>query len=136
MAPLVPLTGRWRTSGTVLDERGGAVAEIAGTDVYALLPGGHWIAHDVDVRIGGERTLVHELIGGAHSDGGWRMHAFDTAGSPGLMRLGEEGPGVLLVHGDGVRSRLVVRGDRMTAHWDREVDGRWQPWMDMAFERL
>ncbi|SOD93216.1 hypothetical protein [Blastococcus haudaquaticus] len=137
LEPLTPVLGRWRTSGSVLDDAGEATASIAGTDVYALLPGGHWIAHDVDVRIGGERVVLHEVIGGVHGDGGWQMHAFDDAEQPGVMRLTLEEPGVLLLHGDGVRSwfRVGVDGDHLTARWERLVDDRWLPWMDLRLDR-
>lgn len=138
LEPLTPIIGRWRTSGTVLDEEGTVVTEISGTDTYELLPGGHWIAHEVDVQMGDQRNLVHELIGGAHPDGGWQMHAFDEADSPGVMRLSQEEPDLLLLQGDEVRSWFRIRAgaDRMTTLWEREVDGSWLSWMDMRFERL
>jgi hypothetical protein len=137
LEPLIPVLGRWRTSGTVLDDEGSAVTEISGTDTYELLPGGHWIAHEVDVRMGDERNLVHELIGGVHPAGGWQMYAFDEADGPGVMRLSEEEPGLLLLQGDGVRSWFRIRAgvDHMTTLWEREVDGTWLRWMDMRFER-
>ena len=93
LEPLLPILGEHRTSGTVYDENGAVTAEIAGSDVYTLLPGGHWIAHDVDVAMGDQPTLVHELIGGSHSEGGWQMHAFDAAENPNVMRLTQEEPG-------------------------------------------
>ncbi|KHL10770.1 hypothetical protein CLV56_0963 [Mumia flava] len=137
LEPLVPVLGDYRTSGVVYDEAGAVSAEISGTDVYTLLPGGHWIAHEVDVVMGDQPALVHELIGGSHPLGGWQMHAFDAAESPGLMRLTLEDEDVLLLHGDGIRSWLRLNADRghMTARWERDVDGRWLTWMDMRFDR-
>jgi hypothetical protein len=92
LEPLTPILGHWRTSGTVMDDDGNITTQISGTDVYEVLPGGHWIAHDVDVRIGEEGTLLHELIGGVHPDGGWQMHAFDDADGPSAMRLSRHEP--------------------------------------------
>jgi hypothetical protein len=137
LEPLAPIIGRWRSSGTVLDEHGNATMKISGTDVYAWLPGGHWIAHEVDVLMGEQRTRVHELIGGIGDSGGWQMHAFDDADRPGVMRLTLEEPGLLLIHGDGVRSWFRIRAgeNHMTTSWEREADGAWQPWMDMRFDR-
>lgn len=138
LEPLAPIIGQWRSSGTVLDDHGNVTMEVAGTDAYDLLPGGHWIVHDVDVQMGDQTTLVYELIGGVHPAGGWQMHAFDEADSPGVMRLSQEEPDLLLPHGDGVRSWFRIRAgqDRMTTLWEREVAGSWLPWMDMRFERL
>ena len=66
LTPLEGIIGRWRSSGSVLDEDGSTVvATISGTDVYSWASSGNWIVHDVDVLMGDERTLVTELIVGA-----------------------------------------------------------------------
>lgn len=62
--------------------RGNVIIKISGTDTYAVVPGGRWFAHDVDVHMGDKRTLVHEVIGGVHPNGGWQMHAFEEADTP------------------------------------------------------
>ncbi|MCK5891063.1 hypothetical protein [Aeromicrobium sp.] len=139
LTPLHAVLGHWRTSGQVLDEHGPVVVEIAGTDTYTLLPGGTWIAHDVDVAMGEHhRALTHEVIGGEHAEGGWQMVAFETAPRPNTMRLTLEEPGLLLVHGVGVRSWLRTDHgtDQMCARWERQVEGEWLSWMDLTFDRL
>lgn len=135
---LDPILGRWRTSGSVLDDRGNVEASISGTDTYRLLPGGFWIAHDVDVTIGENHTIAYELIGGEHPDSGWLMYAFDSEPRPGAMRLSVHDADVLLLDGDGVRSWFHFRPgpDHMTTRWERLRDGGWHPWMDMRFDRL
>lgn len=139
LEPLAPLIGRWRTSGTVVDDEGNVTTTISGTDTYAVLPGGRWFAHDVDVQMGATRMLVHEVIGGAPR---WRMADVRIRGSGpdpvGLMRLTHEGGDLFLLHGEGVRSWMHLRAgeDLMRATWERDVAGTWLPWMDMQFERL
>jgi hypothetical protein len=138
LRPLAPIIGRWRSSGTVLDNEGNAVARIAGTDVYTWLPGGHWVVHEVDVMMGDQPTRALELIGGRdEGTGGWQMHAFDTADAPGRMVLTSPEPGLLLLQGDGVRSWLQPQAGptHMTTRWEREQDGEWVAWMDMRFDR-
>ncbi|MGY1689150.1 hypothetical protein [Geodermatophilus sp. SYSU D01105] len=134
-APLEPLVGHWQTSGTVHDESGA----VTGTDTDRRLPGGCWIAHEVDVVIGDEHVLVHEVIGGRDAaTGGWQMHAFDSADSPGSMTLVPLPDGRLLLQGAGVRSWLDLHAgeDLMTTRWEREVaPGVWRLWMDMRFAR-
>jgi hypothetical protein len=139
MAPLAPVIGHWRTSGTVHDRTGAVSAAITGSDVYRWLPGGWWIAHEVDVDIGGEHVLTHEVIGGVDpGTGGWQMHAFDAGDSPSLTVLIRRPDGRLLLQAAGVRSWFDVHAGRdlMTTRWDREVSpGSWELWMDMRFER-
>ena len=139
MAPLAPLIGHWRTTGTVHGAGGDVTAEISGTDVYRWLPGGWWIAHEVDVVIGEEHVLTHEVIGGRDtSTGGWQMHAFDAGDSPGFTGLVAQPDGRLLLSADGVRSWFDPHAGRdlMTTRWEREVaPGSWELWMDMRFAR-
>jgi uncharacterized protein (TIGR02246 family) len=137
LGPLAPIIGRWRTSGSVLDEKGGVIMTIAGTDTYTWLPGGHWIVHEADVTIGDQRRQILELIGGRDErSGGWQMHAFDTDDSPGFMRLSIVEPGLLLLEGDGVRSwfRPQAGPTYMTTLWEREIEQTWIAWMDMRFD--
>jgi hypothetical protein len=138
LAALAPIIGRWRSSGTVLDADGTITDRIVGTDTYTWLPGGHWIVHEVAVAMGDEPTHALELIGGRdEATGGWQMHAFDTADSPGRMVLTVVEPGLLLLQGDGIRSWLRPEAgpNSMTTRWEREVDGDWLTWMDMRFDR-
>lgn len=138
LSALQPLLGLWTTSGQVMGDAGEVVGQISGTDRYELLDGVGWIAHTADVEMPDGRVRVFELIGGAHPDGGWGMHAFDDAGdAPGLMRLTAEGDGQLLMQGDGLRSWLSPNAgvDHMEARWERLVDGDWTLWMTMRFDR-
>ena len=140
LTPLEGIIGRWRSSGSVLDEYGSTVvATISGTDVYSWASSGNWIVHDVDVLMGDERILVTELIGGRDADsGGWQMHAFDKSESPGQMSLIPRSDGTFLLQGQGVRSWLNIAAGPglMTTRWEREIDpGEWALWMDMCFER-
>jgi hypothetical protein len=138
LKPLEPIIGHWRSSGTILGDGGSVVGDISGTDVYTWLPGGHWVIHEVDVMMSEERIQALELIGGLdEASGGWQMHAFDVADSPGRMTLTLQEPGLLLLAGDGVRSwfRPEAGPDHMTTLWEREVDGQWIPWMRMRFDR-
>lgn len=129
---------RWRSTGVVLDTEGAVEARVEGTDTYRALPGGLWIAHDVDVVVGGESMLAHELIGGTHPRGGWMMYAFDRTPQPSTMRLSLSEPDLLLLEGEGVRSwfRFKAGPDHMTTRWERLHEGEWIAWMDMRFDRM
>lgn len=134
--PLTPLLGRWRTSGVVLDEHGAPTAQIAGTDVYELMPGGGWVVHRVDVRIGGEQVTALELIGEHDARAGtWQMHAFDGDGTRSTMQAALAGDGSWVFSGDGVQARLHAAADgaSMTATWERSTPAGWVRWMVLDF---
>ncbi len=138
LATLNPILGQWRTSGTIVDSAGNPDGEISGSDTYTALPGGQWIAHDVDVTIGGHRTLAHELIGGAHPDGGWHMYAFDEGSEPGLMRLSLHDNDTLVLEGRSIRSWFHFRASphHMTTRWEQSDGDIWRIWMTMRFDRM
>jgi len=108
------------------------------SNVYRWLPGDHWIAHDVDVQVGLDKVLVHEIVGGVHPEGGWYMYAFDDEATQGLRRLSQEESGLMLLQGDGVRSWFRIRDgeDTMSSRWERLGAGGRRPWMDMRFDRV
>ena len=128
---LDPLVGHWRSRGRTVDG-----LDVAGTDVYEWFPGKGFLVHHVDVTMGDERVRVLEMIGGAAPDGGWRMRAFDNQGGYAEM-VATATPDGGLTFGD-AQSRATVTfagPDAMAAHWERLVNGRWEPWMDMEFTR-
>jgi hypothetical protein len=132
---LQPLVGRWRSSGSTVDG-----VRIDGTDVYEWLPGGGFLVHHVDVRMGEDRVQVLELIGDPDpaAGGRLRMRAFDNEGRYGEMVASVDEAGVWTFAGDTMRSRLTIdpAGRRMTATWERSPDGTtWSHWMDLAFAR-
>ncbi|WP_030482678.1 hypothetical protein [Nocardioides aequoreus] len=139
LRPLLPLLGRWRTTGTVFDRQGDEAARIRGQDSWAPLPGGRWITHQSATRVGDRLVHVHQVIGGEHPDGGWQMLAFEEGSMPELTRLSDAGDGVMQVLGPGTRAtfQLPTRShDPLLAHWERLVDGYWLPWLRVRYERV
>ena len=137
--PLQPLVGHWSSAGRTVARPGEPALEIAGTDVYRWLPGGHFLEHRVDVRVGGEQVDVLEVIGEPDPrTGGYLMRSFDHLGHAGTMVAAVDPDGVWTFAGTTSRARLVVAADgvSMTARWERLPDGGdWEHWMDMTFSR-
>jgi hypothetical protein len=137
LAPLDVLTGAWRSRGRTVAAPGAPAVEIEGTDVYEWLPGGGFMVHTVDVRVGGEPVRVLELIG--DFDGGsYAMRAFDHAGTFSEMRATVDGTGRRWTFADDTtRAFLDVdpAGTTMSARWERLTDDGWTHWMDMSFTR-
>ncbi|MCZ2812763.1 hypothetical protein O2W15_15095 [Modestobacter sp. VKM Ac-2979] len=69
--PLTPLLGRWRTSGAVLDDDGATTAQITGTDVYELMPGGGWVVHRWVFSADGVRARLRAAADGTSMTASW-----------------------------------------------------------------
>jgi hypothetical protein len=144
------IVGRWRTSGHVIGEPN---IPVAGTDIYELFPGGHFLVHHVDVTVGDLPVRAIEVIG-EPDDGGYLARSFDSDGKSEVMHMAIGDDGVFRFVGGGeiarsaqpsdvptarVRSALTVAHDRnsMTARWERSEDGTiWHHWMDIRFTRI
>jgi hypothetical protein len=145
------IAGWWRTSGHVIGE---PAIPVIGTDIYEVLPGGHFLVHHVDVTVGEHPVQAIEIIGEPDAvSGGYLSRSFDSDGNAELMRVTIDDQNVFHFTGGArvataaqprglttaeVRSTLTIAEDRqsMTALWERSADGTtWQPWMDISFTR-
>jgi hypothetical protein len=147
---LASIAGQWRTSGHVI---GDPQVPVVGSDIYEVLPGGHFLVHHVDVTVGTKSVRAIEIIGEPDGEDGYLARSYDSDGNAEVMHLRIDDDGVFHFAGGGeiapaaqrhetptarVRSTLTVASDRasMTARWERSEDGViWQPWMDVAFAR-
>ena len=137
MAAFEPLIGTWASSGRTVERPGEPAVEIEGSDVYDWLPGRRFVVHTVDVRMGGERVHVLEVIGEPDGDA-VLMRAFDHIGRASVMRARTDGARRWTFTGPTERATLVAAGDggSMAATWERRTDGGgWEHWMDMRFRR-
>ncbi|WP_420128047.1 DUF1579 family protein [Longimicrobium sp.] len=132
-AALAPFIGRWRTSGQVLASGSAPALEIAGVDEYEWLPGGFFLLHRVDVRIGGEPARALEIIGWDAGRGTYFMRSFDDQGNAGEMQARVHADGTWRFAGDTERFTGVFSdgGDTLTGRWERREGDEWLPWMDV-----
>jgi hypothetical protein len=145
------IAGDWKTAGFVL---GDPPVPVVGTDNYDVLPGGHFVVHNVDVTVGSNEVRAIEIIGERDPDGdGYLVRSFDNHGNAEVMRLTVDDGGTFHFTGGAdiapagqpssatiaqVRSTLTISDDRcaMKALWERSADGTiWEPWMDIRFTR-
>jgi Protein of unknown function (DUF1579) len=136
-ARLAPFVGRWKTAGEVLASASGPAVEIAGTDEYGWMPGGFFLLHRVDVRIGGERAQALEVIGYDAGRGGYFMRSFDNQGNAGEMQARAGDDGTWTFEGDAERftGGFGDGGGTLSGRWERREDGRWLPWMDVRLTK-
>jgi hypothetical protein len=145
------VAGDWATSGHVV---GDPPVPVSGSDVYEVLPGGHFLVHHVDVTVGAQEVRAIEIIGEpASREGAFLARSYDAEGNTEVMELTVDDDGVFHFSGGPeiapaaqpadtstarVRSTLWIGpdGDSMTALWERSEDGAtWDRWMDMSFTR-
>ena len=147
------IAGRWLTDGYVV---GDDPVPVIGTDTYTLLDGGHFLVHEVDVRVGDQPVRAIEVIGEpGPSEGELLARSYDSLGAMTLMRVHIDDDGIWRFEGgadvapaarrarhtadpEPVRSALRVDpdGEGMIALWERSDDGvTWRPWMEIRFTR-
>ena len=132
------IAGEWATTGHVV---GDPPVPVSGSDVYEVLPGGHFLVHHVDVTVGSQEVRAIEIIGEPSSqEGAFLARSYDNQGNAEVMELTIDDDGVFHFSGGPdiaptaqpadastarVRSTLTVvsDGDSMAALWERSEDG-------------
>lgn len=132
-AALAPFVGRWSTSGQVLPSGSAPALELTGTDEYEWVPGGFFLLHRVDVRIGGEPAQALEIIGWDAARGTYFMRSFDNQGNAGEMQASVGGDGRWRFTGDAERftGAFSDGGGTLSGRWERREGDEWLPWMDI-----
>lgn len=130
--------GTWTTRGRTTEGPDAPATEIVGTDAYEWFPGGFFLVHRVDVRMGDEHVDAIELIGYDAASEMYPMHAYDNGGGIVTMQGSVDAAGTWTFATETERAMVVFGPDgrTMTAHWERTSDGSgWKPWMEVDFTR-
>ena len=129
--------GVWNTEGQTRAGPLGPAARITAVDTYEWFPGGFFLVHHVDARIGDEKMKVIEMIGYDASSRMYSTRSFDSQGNTGTYQLTVR-DGIWTFTGETERATVAVSGDgrTMTANWERSADGStWLPWMDVTLTK-
>ena len=135
--PLNVFVGKWNTKGRTRAGPSGPAARITAVDTYEWFPGGFFLVHHVDARIGHDEIKVIEIIGYDASTQMYSTRSFDSQGNSGTYQARVR-DGVWTFTGESERATVVVSddGNTMTANWERSDDGStWLPWMDVELTR-
>ncbi|MGD9739796.1 MAG: hypothetical protein AB7O56_01970 [Bauldia sp.] len=119
IAALAPLLGTWNTTGVVFAADGSEGARILATDFYEFFPGGHFMLHHVDARLGDAVTRSIEILR-------WDKERKVVAARSLNDRGGVE-DSIIQLRG----RRLRITGERMRFEGSfspdfRTISGRWQ----------
>lgn len=127
--------GRWKTTGEILGGPTSPAAKLKAVDTYEWLPGGFFLLHRADARVGSQRVQLIEIIG-AGANGALVTWSFDDQGNVGEYRASLRG-GVWKIHGKSERFNGKFSKDRrtLTGTWERRRGSKWTPWMEITLTR-
>jgi hypothetical protein len=109
---LSPIAGRWKTSGWVI---GDPRLPVEGTDIYEVLPGGHFLVHHVDVTVGGRKVRAIEIIGEPDPESdAYLARSFDSEGNFEVMKLRIDDDGAFRFSGGGDVAPAAQPGEAPT----------------------
>jgi len=131
-------TGKWKTEGQTHATEAAPGVGISGTDSYEWLPGGFFLFHLVDVRVGDEPVRAIEIIGYDNEKGSYPMQSYDNHGGSPMMQLTANDNGTWVIEGDGKRSTIhfTDNGNTMNGKWEQGEDGNWTPFMDVKLTKI
>jgi hypothetical protein len=130
------LAGRWRTEGETVATKDAPSMKIAGTDTYEWLPGGFFMIHRADVRMGPDEAETLEVMGYDVATNTYLTTFFDNLGNTGSYQATVD-QNVWTFRGVADRATLTVGDNTMKAHWERTDDGmHWQDWMLITLTRV
>jgi hypothetical protein len=136
--------GTWKTEGRTVAGGGTPAVSIESNDEYELMPGGFFVVHRWDGRVGSTEVHGIEIIGYDAASGAYRTHFFDNDGNAGSEELTVRDRtwtwvGKQVMGSDWHRCTSVVSedGNTMRAKHERSTDGKvWLPWMDVTLRRV
>ncbi len=133
--------GTWNTEGTILADAAhpsATTAKLTAVDTYEWLPGGFFLIHHVDGRMGEDEVHAIEIIGYDASRQAYRTRSFDNQGNTGTYEATLRGA-TWRIRGERERftGELGDDGGSLTGQWERRsTDGtRWVPWMDIRLTK-
>jgi hypothetical protein len=128
--------GRWSRRGQTTMTSGEAMI-ITGTDCYQWLPGGYFVLHQWDVRVGSQESKGIEVIGYDEKTRSYPTYSFDSLGNMGAYQASIR-EDVWAFRSRSQRATVVFsdNGDTITLNWEHLVDGiNWEPAMEIKLKR-
>ena len=130
--------GRWVTRGTIHATADAPAAELLAIDRYEWLPGGFFLLHHVDARLGGVAARSLEVIGHDPARGCYVSRSYDDRGGSEEFTARLDGL-AWSIDGASVRFRggFTDGGDRLAGRWERrDESGAWVAWMDIELRKV
>lgn len=131
--------GTWKTEGRILEsDSSGPPSRLTAVDIYDWGPGGFFLIHHVDGRMGEEEVKTIEIIGFDAASQEYRMHSFDNQGNTATYKAILRGR-AWKIWGEAERftGEFSEDGSSLSGRWERSAGGAgWQPWMEITLTRV
>lgn len=129
--------GTWKTEGEIKADGDTPAIPIEGTDTYEWLPGGYFLFHQVDIRMGGEQIDSVEIIGYDPANGKYPMHYFGYQGSKGIMYATvEKNTWIFAGETERFTGSFNDSGTVISGKWERLDGSKWVHWMDIKLTKI
>jgi hypothetical protein len=129
--------GTWRTEGEILDASG-ATRRLRATDTYEWLPGGFFLVHRVDGRMGDEEVRVLEIIGYDAASDAYFTHSYDNHGGVAEYEATlHDRAWSILGRSERFTGTFDEGGTALTGTWERRAEGgEWTRWMTIRLTKV
>lgn len=130
--------GEWRTEGKVLATESSPAVPFTALDTYEWLPGGFFLLHHVDARMGDMEVKTLEVIGYDAEGQTYTTRSYDNHGSSSAYQ-GILSDRAWTIFGDSERfhGEFSEDGNTLVGRWEQCRDGSaWTPWMDIRLTRV
>jgi len=135
-ARLNRLAGFWDTEITTLDAEGREQGTSRATDEYVWLPNGHFLVHNVDAQMDGERVQSTEIFGVNADAGNFYSRSYDADGSTHDFTAQIDGPHLTI---EGQQQRFAGHfgdsGQTLQGEWKQRSNGAWVPFVSITLRK-
>ena len=136
--------GKWHTTGEVAPAPGEPAAKVDATDIYEWYPGGFFLVHHADGKVGEDAIQSMEIIGYDAESKTYPTSFFDNTGGYGKEHITLEGNtwtwrGTNVIGVKEHRCIAVVSDDGKAIHarHEKSDDGQnWELWMDVTLRKM
>ncbi|AOM78498.1 DUF1579 family protein [Pedobacter steynii] len=132
------LAGKWNTTGHTIANTDQPSLECVATDIYEWLPGGFFLMHRVDARLGEDRLQFTEIIGYDALEKSFFIQTYDHKGKTERSRMNLN-HGILEIKGANERfsGTINTQGNIISGSWERLIaDSTWQPYMEIKLTKV
>ncbi|MBS4192921.1 DUF1579 family protein [Bacillus sp. FJAT-49705] len=129
--------GKWKTEGQIKATSSSPAARLTAVDTYEWLPGGFFLIHYVDARMGDMEVKTTEIIGYDASSQTYFTSSFDNQGNTGTYQANlREGAWTINGKTERFTGEFSDGGNILKGKWEMSSDGsNWEPWMDIKLTK-